>query len=88
MEADDSIFIFPCEFPIKAMGKATEGFDSLVISLISKHITDIEESSVQTRLSNGGKFMSVTVTIQAQSRSQLDNIYRELTSDSHILYAL
>jgi len=88
MEADDSIFDFPCEFPIKAMGKADQDFDCLVVSLVRKHCPDIPEAAVQTRLSNGGKYMSVTVTIQAQNRNQLDNIYHELTAESRVLFAL
>jgi putative lipoic acid-binding regulatory protein len=88
MEADDSLFIFPCIFPIKAMGKSDKDFDALVVSLIRKHCSDIEVADVQKKLSNGGKYMSVTVTIEAQNREQLDKIYIELTSDSRILYAL
>ncbi|MGY8813251.1 MAG: YbeD family protein [Gammaproteobacteria bacterium] len=88
MEAEDSLFIFPCTFPIKAMGKSDKDFDTLVVSLIRKHCTNINKSDVQKKLSNGGKYMSVTVTIQADNREQLDKIYIELTSDSRILYAL
>jgi uncharacterized protein len=88
MEAEDSIFDFPCEFPIKAMGKAGLEFDCLVVALIRKHCPDIAEAAVQTRLSKGGNYMSVTVTIQAQNRAQLDSIYHELSSDSRVLFAL
>ena len=88
MEAEDSIFDFPCDFPIKAMGMADQDFDCLVVSLVRRHCPDIPESAVQTRLSNGGKYMSVTVTIQAQNRIQLDNIYRDLSSNSRVLFAL
>lgn len=88
MVSEDPVFTFPCEFPVKAMGIADADFDSLVVSLVRKHVTDLPEGAVQTRLSNGGRYMAVTVTIQAQSRSQLDSIYLDLTANSRILVAL
>jgi hypothetical protein len=86
--AQESPFTFPCEFPVKAMGLAGGDFDSLVVSLVRKHSPDILEGAVRTRLSRGGRFMSVTVTIQAQSRRQLDDIYMELTANDRVLMAL
>ncbi len=88
MEVDETLFRFPCDFPVKVMGLATPDFDSLVVSLVRRHSPDIGEGAVHTRLSNGGRYMAVTVTIQAQSKAQLDNIYRELTAESRVLVAL
>ena len=86
--AEESPLAFPCEFPIKAMGLAGDDFDSLVVSLVRKHFPDILEGAVRTRLSRGGRFISVTVTIQAQSRRQLDDIYMELTANKRVIMAL
>ena len=88
MQADDSIFDFPCEFTIKAMGKADNNFDCLVVSLIREFYPELQEGAVQTKLSKGAKYMSVTVTIQAQNREQLDSIYLALTSEARVLVAL
>jgi len=88
MTVDESLFDFPCDFPIKAMGKAADDFDSLVVSLVRKHSPDLREGAVRTRMSQGGKYMSVTVTIQAQSRAQLDAIYIELTAHNRVLMAI
>lgn len=88
MEADDTLFNFPCEFPVKAMGIANPEFDNLVVTLVRKHAPDLREGAVQTRLSKGGRYMAVTVTIQAQSRAQLDSIYLDLTANDLILVAL
>lgn len=88
MQPDDSPFSFPCEFPIKAMGKAEDAFDALVVGIIRKHFPGLLEGAVKTRLSNGGRFMSVTVTIMAQSKEQLDNIYMDLSAHERIIIAL
>jgi putative lipoic acid-binding regulatory protein len=88
MDQDDSLFSFPCEFPVKVMGAAAPDFDSLVVALVRRHSPDIAEGAVTTRLSHGGRYMAVTVTIQAQSRAQLDSIYMDLTAESRVLVAL
>ncbi len=88
MEDADPVFKFPCEFPVKAMGAADNEFDSLVVSLVRRHCPDLLEGAVKTRLSKGGRYMSVTVTVQARSRQQLDRIYMELTANEQVLVAL
>ena len=88
MQADDSLLTFPCEFPIKAMGKAEDDFDILVIEIVRQYCPDIYENAVKTRLSHGGRYISVTVTIQAQSRQQLDNIYMALTAHERVIMAI
>tara|TARA_B110000263_G_C14976851_1_gene359709 strand:+ start:65 stop:331 length:267 start_codon:yes stop_codon:yes gene_type:complete len=88
MEIDESLLSFPCEFPIKAMGKADNGFDLLVAGLVRKHSSDLRENAVKSRFSNGGRYISVTVTIQAESREQLDRIYLDLTAEKRVLMAL
>lgn len=84
----DSLLEFPCEFPIKAFGAADDDFDALVVSLVRRHVPDLGEANVYSRLSNGGRYMSVTVTINATSREQLDAIYRELTDEARVVMAL
>ena len=87
-DGTESLLSFPCEFPIKVMGETADDFDALVVGLVRKHAHDLLEGAVRTRLSREGRFMSITVTIRAQSRAQLDAIYRELTSNDRVLMAL
>lgn len=85
---DDSALEFPCEFPIKAMGRADDNFDAVVVGIIRKHAPDFSDSTVKSRLSKGGNYVSITVTINARSREQLDNIYLDLTANDLVLVAL
>ena len=85
---EESVMEFPCEFPIKAMGKTTDDFDALVVGIVRKHAPEFTDSTVKTRLSRNGQYISVTVTIRAKSREQLDNIYMDLTANERILMAL
>ncbi len=88
MSEKETLLEFPCQFPIKAMGRAHDDFQALVVSLVSKHVPDLGDSAVKCRDSQGGKYLSVTITVTATSREQLDNIYRELTACEAVLMAL
>lgn len=88
MSEDESLLKFPCDFSIKAMGKAEPDFDLLVIELIRRHAPDIHENSVRSRPSKGGKWVSVTVTLRAESKTQLDAIYMDLSAHEKIVMAL
>ena len=79
---------FPCAFPIKAMGYADATFESRVVDIVRHHAPDLAEDTVLRRPSVGGKYLSITVTIEAQSRDQLDAIYQELTACEQVLVAL
>jgi len=87
-EQNDEHFNFPCDFPIKIMGRCDCELESLVVEIINKHVDDLGEGAVKTRPSGKGNFISVTVTVTAHSREQLDNIYLELTAREEVLMAL
>jgi len=88
MSEQETLLEFPCRFPIKAMGQDDGAFEALVVELVRKHVPDLGEAVVQTRASQGSKYLSVTITVTATSREQLDNIYRELTACEQVLMAL
>ena len=79
---------FPCRFPIKALGPAEADFDLLVVDIVRQHAPDLSEGAVKRRLSRAGQYVAVTVTVQAQSRRQLDNIYLDLTAHDKVIMAL
>lgn len=86
--SEETLLQFPCQFPIKAMGLSSDTFDSTVIQIVRKHVTDIHEGAVNTRPSKSGKYTSVTVTIEATSKTQLDAIYMDLSSHDDVLMTL
>jgi putative lipoic acid-binding regulatory protein len=88
MDNPESLFEFPCRFPIKVMGRRDTDFGTHVLELMSSHVGDIKAEDISIRPSRKRKFISVTITFEAQSRQQLDDIYRSLTASEHILYVL
>ena len=87
-ENEETLLEFPCEFMIKAMGRAEADFDALIVSLVRRHAPELGEAAVSTRASKGGKYLSVSVTVRVESKAQLDAIYRELTGCDKVLWAL
>lgn len=84
----ESLLEFPCEFPIKMMGRVGGDFRQTAVVLVEKHAGKIADDAIKTAPSRKGNFLSVTVTIVAKSQEQLDDIYRELTDHDEILVAL
>lgn len=84
----DTLFEFPCAYPLKVMGKRDDDFRSLVLGIVQKHVGDIEIDRIVERPSKDGNYLSLTVTFEARSKDQLDSLYRELTSCHRVLVAL
>lgn len=79
MAAEPSLLEFPCDFPIKVMGKREDGFAQAVLETVLRHAPDFDAAAIEMRPSAKGNYLSLTCTIRAVSREQLDAIYRELS---------
>ena len=87
--SDEQIIMeFPCQFSVKVMGAAKANFDLLVVDIVRRHVPDIMEGAVKSRKSQKGNYISITVTLTAPSREQLDSIYLDLTAHEKVLMAL
>ena len=75
-----SVLEFPCAFPIKIMGRTQAGFAQAVLAVVQKHAPDFDAASLEMRASKAGNWLSVTATVNATSREQLDDLYRELVA--------
>lgn len=84
----DTLLEFPCEFPLKVMGKAAGDFDALVVEIVRKHVPKLTEGAVKNKQSKHGKYTSITVTFEAHSKAQLDALYEELCAHERILMVL
>ncbi|WP_260854583.1 DUF493 family protein [Paraburkholderia sp. BCC1884] len=74
-----SLLEFPCEFPIKIMGKTHPEFADTIVEVVRKFDNEVDASRLETRPSSGGNYTGLTVTVRATSQEQLDDIYRALT---------
>lgn len=78
-EEQASLLEFPCAFPIKIMGLANDALAQAVLAVVQRHAADFDGATMEMRASSGGKYVSLTCTIVATSKAQLDALYRELT---------
>jgi putative lipoic acid-binding regulatory protein len=85
---EDTLLVFPTDFPVKIMGQASDDFRSLVMGIVTRHFGTLEPHRIEERPSSNGKYLSITVTVLATSKAQLDALYIELTSCKQVLVAL
>lgn len=76
----DTLLEFPCAFPLKIMGRSDAGLAQAVLEVVLRHDPGFDGASMEMRASSGGKYVSLTCTVTATSKPQLDALYQELTS--------
>jgi putative lipoic acid-binding regulatory protein len=84
----ESAIKFPCDFPIKVMGKSAHDFDTLVVQIVRRHVADLIEDAISVRASTGGNYVALTVTVRAHSQQQLDALYTELSGHERVVMVL
>jgi putative lipoic acid-binding regulatory protein len=80
IEPNESLIEYPSDFPIKVFGEAQPGFAQAIAQVVLAHAPDFDSASIETRNSSNAKYLSLTCTVRATSREQLDSLYRDLTS--------
>ena len=86
--AQVSALEFPCEFPIKIMGRTRDGFAQAIVEIVVRHAPGFDPATLEMRSSRAGNYLSMTATINATSREQLDALYRELVAHPMVAMVL
>ena len=86
--AENSPLAFPCDFPIKVMGRKQPRFVQAVTGIVRKHAPEFDAATVEMRPSRQGKYLSVTCIVRATSREQLDALYQELCDHPAVVMVL
>lgn len=87
-QAAESPLTFPTAFPIKVMGRTQDGFAQAIVTVVQRHAPDFDAATMEMRASSAGKYLSLTCTINAVSREQLDSLYRDLSSHPMVAMVL
>jgi len=88
MSDQETLLTFPCDFPIKAMGRTNAGLVELLAGIVREHDPCFDETRMQVKPSRAGNYVSVTLRVRAVSKAQLDAIYRAITACEQVLFAL
>mgnify|MGYP003586105374 FL=1 len=79
---------YPILFPLRVIGEDEEGFETFVIEIVRRHVPDLLEENIISRLSSGNRYRSVAFEFIAESRAQVDALYAELSSHERVLMIL
>jgi putative lipoic acid-binding regulatory protein len=79
---------YPCDFPIKILGRTQAGFAQAVLEIVRAHAPDFDGAAMEMRTSKKGIYLSVTCVIRATSRQQLDDLYRSLCDHPMVVMVL
>jgi putative lipoic acid-binding regulatory protein len=69
---------FPCLYPIKIIGFAESDFQTTVVEIVERHTGKITAELIKVRQSSQQQYLSVTITIAATGKDQLENIFSDL----------
>jgi uncharacterized protein len=83
-----SLIEFPSDFPIKIMGVRHDDFAQSVLDIVVLHAPDFDPAAMEMRASKGGKYLSLTCTVRATSKAQLDALYMALTQHPDVKVVL
>ncbi len=83
-----SLLEFPCDFPMKIIGKKTADFFEEINAIVNKHFPDITEERIVIQESQQGNYLSITVTIYVHNQESLDALYQEVTKHPDIKMVL
>jgi len=84
----ESLIEYPTDFPIKVMGRREPRLSQTIIEIVRRHSPDFDPATVEMRTSKKNSYLSVTCTVRATSREQLDALYQELCDHPSVVMVL
>lgn len=87
-DSGGTLIEFPCDFPIKVMGRTEFDLESVVRTLVETTLDPARLVHSRSTPSSAGRFVSVTVTVRVEDRAELDAMYSALTSHDQVMMVL
>ena len=84
--ADESPLQFPADVPVKVFGRNDAEFRAAAVEIIEKHFG--KAYTVTEVASRQAAYVSLTVTVRAESRAQLDALFQDFVASAQVLMAL
>lgn len=85
---NEELWEFPMEHNFKVMGAAHHPLTDIVIEVVKKHAPGFDETRISVKSSRTGKYDSVTAVVWIEDKSQLENIYRDLSERDEVSWTL
>jgi putative lipoic acid-binding regulatory protein len=88
MTLSDSPIEYPCDFPVKVFGQTQQGFARAVMEVVMRHDPDFQPGTMEMKSSSKARYISLTCTVHATSREQLDALYQDLCDHPMVVMVL
>ena len=85
---DESLIEYPCDFPIKAMGKSSDDIEGIFVAIVKSIFPEQQKFATKKKSSSGKQYLSVTITVHAHNRQELDAVYLALSAHEKIMMSL
>lgn len=79
---------FPCDYPIKVLGEANSEFIEHVLAVMDRHAPGFDRNRVSVRDSSKGRWQSVSLSITATGKPQLEQIFESLKESPKVKMVL
>ena len=76
--------VYPCPFPIKVIGENAEALQKIIIKELASFGEVVQPDELTIRPSSKGRYVSMTFTIVAKSREQIEQIYGRLNTQKEV----
>lgn len=80
----EALLTFPCDFPIKVIGHPLPGFEADIADIVARHVPGFDASDMGSKPSRRGRFLSLTVEVRVQDRTQLQTLYQALADHPQV----
>jgi putative lipoic acid-binding regulatory protein len=84
-DADESLLKFPTDLAVKVIGRNDPEFRAAVIAIVEAQFG--KAYAVAEQQSKQAAYVSLTVTVRAESRAQADALYQALVANERVLMA-
>jgi uncharacterized protein len=84
-EPQEPLLKFPCDLPVKVFGRNKQGFRDAALAIVRAHY---DEWRLAEQESRQGSYLSITITVRAESRAQVDAMYQDLVASDEILMVI
>lgn len=81
----DELLKFPVAYPIKVVGRRSDSLRANIDAIVRAHVPDLDEAQITERASNQQHFLSITYTINAQSREQVVALANALQASKDVI---
>ena len=79
---------FPCDYPIKVVGRVSATFRTRIDAIVSTHVPDLDPGRTTERPSANGNFLAISYAVVAVSAAQIEALVTDLKTAPDVLMVI